>query len=69
MKQKRVSLIVFAVALAAITLLISSSTARTHATTSQGSTADDLMGNLSAMNATLEAGSSPFHLDRGEYLT
>jgi hypothetical protein len=70
MNQKRVSLIVAAVALAAITLLTSSSTARTRATTSQEPpTADQLMGKLSDANVTLEAGGSLFRLDRGEFLT
>jgi len=70
MKQKRVSLIVFALALAAITLLISSSTARTHATTSQEPSTESLfMDKLGAVNATLQAGGSIYLLDRAEFLT
>jgi hypothetical protein len=58
------------VALAAITLLTSSSTARTSATTlPQQSAEEQFMGALGAVNATLEAGNSLYLLDRGEYLT
>jgi hypothetical protein len=70
MTRKRGSLIVAAVALAAITLLTSSSTARTSATTLPQQSADGwFMDALSAVNATLEAGGSNYLLDRVEYLT
>jgi hypothetical protein len=70
MKQKRGTLIVAAVALAAITLFTSSSTARTRATTlQQPPTADWFMDALSAVNATLAAGGSIYNLDRAEFLT
>src|SRR5262245_5706792 len=70
MTRKRGSLIVAAVALAAITLITSSSTARTRATTSQEPpTADQLMGKLSDANVILETGGSIFRLERAEFLT
>src|SRR5262245_15309924 len=71
MRQKRFSLIIAAVALAAVALLItSSSTARTSATTLQANATDDgIMEMLRAVNIKLEASRSPFRADRGEYLT
>src|SRR5215470_14919259 len=70
MKQKRVSLIIAAVALAAITLITSSSTARTRATSSQEPTTEEqmrsLLGNL---NTGLEASSSNFLVGQVDYLT
>ena len=70
MTRKRGSLIVAAVALAAITLFTSSSTARTSATISQEPSAESLfMDKLSSVNATLEAGGSIYLLDRAEFLT
>jgi len=70
MTRKRGSLILAAVALAAITLLTSSSTARTRATISQEpSIESQFMDALGSVNATFEAGSSIFRLDRLEFLT
>jgi hypothetical protein len=70
MKQKRGSLIVAAVALAAITLFTFSSTARTRVTTLQEPRTEDqlkaIMGNV---NAGLEAGNAIYSLHTGEYLT
>src|SRR5262245_24928489 len=70
MTRKRGSLIVAAVALAAITLFTSSSTARTRATTSQTEPTDvqfQTMGD--AMNAKLEADGSAFFIAQVDYLT
>lgn len=70
MTRKRGSLIVAAVALAAITLFTSSSTARTRATTSQAPTIENSMQTLGdAMNVKLEADSSMFRLGELDYLT
>ena len=70
MTRKRGSLIVAAVALAAITLFTSSSTARTRATTSQSPTIENSMQTLGdAMNVKLEADSSMFRLGELDYLT
>jgi hypothetical protein len=70
MNQKRLSLIIAAVALTAITLLTASSTARTRATTTQElSTADQIGGLLTAMNAKLEADGSIFLAAYAEYIT
>jgi hypothetical protein len=70
MKQKRGSLIVAAVALAAITLFTASSTARTSATTLPAQSAEDqLTVMLSTVNETLATGGSNYLLDRAEILT
>ena len=70
MTRKRGALIVAAVALAAITLFTSSSTARTRATTLQLSPTEVWFTEaLGAVNATLQAGSSTYLLDRVEFLT
>src|SRR5215471_21560503 len=70
MIQKRGTLIVAAVALTAITLLTSSSTARTRATTSQGSpSAVEFMDKLGKVNAGLEAGNAIYSLHSAEFLT
>jgi hypothetical protein len=58
------------VSLAAITLLTSSSTARTRATISQAqSTGDQLMALMGVVNTQLEATASNYRVDRAEYLT
>jgi hypothetical protein len=70
MKQKRFSLIIAAVSLAAITLLTSSSTARTRATTSQGQPTDVQIQSMGdAMNAKLETDRYAFRLSDVAYLT
>jgi outer membrane murein-binding lipoprotein Lpp len=70
MNQKRFSLIIAAVSLAAITLLTSSSTARTRATTSQAQSLDAQILTLGdAMNAKLVADGSAFRLVVVDYLT
>ncbi|MGH9754114.1 MAG: hypothetical protein ACREA2_15155 [Blastocatellia bacterium] len=70
MTQKRVFLIIAAVALAAITLLTSSSTARTRATTSKAqSTEDQIMALMGDVNARLELLDSGFRVDRADYIT
>ena len=70
MKQKRFSLAISAVVIAAITLLTASSTARTRATTSPAqSTGDQIMALMGAINAQLEATGSGFRVDRAEYIT
>jgi hypothetical protein len=70
MNQKRLSLIIAAVALTAITLLTASSTARTRATTSQELSPEvQLMGLMSAVNAQLEAAGSHLLVSHVEYLT
>jgi hypothetical protein len=70
MNQKRVSLIIGAVAIATITLLTASSTARTHATTTQGpSTGDQLMALMGGMNAQYEADGSDIRVESAEYIT
>src|SRR5262245_31703931 len=70
MTRKRGSLIVAALALAAITLFTSSSTARTSATTLQLSPTEVWFTEaLGSVNATLAAGGSNYLLDRVEYLT
>jgi hypothetical protein len=70
MKQKRGSLIVAAVALAAITLITSSSTARTRATTSpQQTTAGAIQAMGEIMNVKLAAGYSGLSLGNIDYLT
>src|SRR5215475_7781261 len=70
MKQKRGSLIVAAVALAAITLLTSSSTARTRATTLQEpSTSEKIAAQLSGANLQLETGNAIYRLSTVEYIT
>jgi hypothetical protein len=69
MKQKRFSLIIAAVSLAAITLLTASSTARTRATSLTQSTNDQLMDQLKDANVQLEASGSIFQLASAEYIT
>jgi hypothetical protein len=70
MKHKRGSLIVAAVALAAITLLTSSSTPRTHATTLHAQSAgDQLIAMMENVNATLAAGNAIYTLHNAELLT
>ncbi|MGH9856106.1 MAG: hypothetical protein ACREBD_40245 [Blastocatellia bacterium] len=70
MKQKRFSLVIGAVVIAAITLLTASSTARTRATTPPAqSTNDQLMALMSAMNVQLEANDTDYRVDRAEYIT
>src|SRR5215469_7607693 len=69
MKQKKGSLIIVAVALTAIILLTSTSTAQTPATTSQGSTADELMALMKNVNPGLEAGNATYSLHSAEFLT
>ena len=70
MIQKRGSLIVAALALAAITLITSSSTARTRATTSQEpQTAVNIQTLGDAMNAKLETDRYAVRLGQVDYLT
>lgn len=70
MRQKRVSVMIAAIAFAAITLLTASSTARTRATTSQEqTTSDQLMALMVAVNTKLEVGGSNFRVDRANYIT
>jgi len=70
MKQKRFSLIIAAVALAAITLLTASSTARTRATTPQTQSSDiQFAALLDGANAQFEADDSIFRLAYLEYIT
>jgi hypothetical protein len=70
MTRKRGSLIVAAVALAAITLITSSSTARTRATTSQTGDTAGLIQNLGDnMNAKLLTDGSAFSIAEIDYLT
>jgi hypothetical protein len=70
MKQKRVSLIVVAVALAAITLLTASSTARTRATTSQDQpTVAQITAMMNDMNVKLGTSGSIFQVAIIDYLT
>jgi hypothetical protein len=70
MKQKRGSLIVAAVALAAITLFTSSSTARTRATTSQEPSAlSQITAMMGDMNVKLETSGSIFRVAVVDYLT
>jgi hypothetical protein len=70
MKQKRGSLIVAAVALAAITLITSSSTARTRATTLPAqSTGDQIAAMGDDMNAKLGTSVSGISLGVVDYLT
>ena len=70
MTRKRGSLIVAAVALAAITLLTSSSTARTSATTlPQQSIEDQIMAMMGDMNVKLETSGSMFRVAITDYLT
>jgi hypothetical protein len=69
MTRKRGSLIVAAVALAAITLLTSSSTARTRATTSQDETVVQIQSMGATMNAKLETDRYAFRLSDVAYLT
>src|SRR5215813_13365989 len=70
MKQKRGTLIVAAVALAAITLFTSSSTARTRATTTQDQPADVQFLSMGvAMNAKLETDRYAFRIGQVDYLT
>ena len=69
MTRKRGSLIVAAVALAAITLLTSSSTARTRATTSQDDTVVQIQSMGATMNAKLETDRYAFRLGDVAYLT
>ena len=66
MKQKRGSLIIAAMALTAITLLTSTSTAQTSATTSQGSTADQFVALMKNVNPQLEAGNAVYSLRSAE---
>jgi hypothetical protein len=70
MTKKRLSLIIAAIALAAITLFTSSSTARTRATTSQEQSASDhIMALMGAVNAQLESSGSIFRVEYAEYTT
>jgi len=70
MKQKRFSLIIVALVIAAITLLSASSTTRIHAKTSPAqSTSDPIMSLMVAVNAQLAASNSIFQVDRADYLT
>lgn len=70
MTQKRFSLIIAAVALAAITLLTASSTARTRATTSQDpSTEDQIRALGGAINMQLASSSSSFFVTSIDYIT
>jgi len=70
MKQKRFSLIIAAVSLAAITLLTASSTARTRATTSRAQSIDDQFTALfGRVNPQFEAEDSIFRLAYLEYIT
>jgi len=69
MKQKKDSLIIAAVVFTAITLLTSTSTAQTPATTSQTSTADQLMALMKNVNPELEAGNAGYSLHSAEFLT
>jgi len=70
MTRKKGSLIVAAVALAAITLLTSSSTPRTHATTLQAQSAEGwFMDQMSSMNTSLAAGNAIYTLHNAEFLT
>jgi len=70
MKQKRFSLMIAAVSLAAIALLTASSTARTSATTLQAqSTEGQLMVLMQNVNVGLEAENANYRLDRIDFLT
>jgi len=70
MKQKRFSLVIGAVVIAAITLLTASSTARTRVTTPPAQSAgDQIMALMGAMNSQLEANGSDYRVDRAEYIT
>jgi len=70
MKQKRLSVIIAAVALTAITLLTASSTAHTRATTPQApSTEVQIADMLGGANAQLEASDSNYRLAYVEYIT
>jgi hypothetical protein len=69
MKQKKDSLIIAAVALTAIILLTSTSTAQTPATTSQGSTADELIASMKNLNPESATGNAVYSLHSAEFLT
>jgi hypothetical protein len=70
MKQRRFSLVIAAVMLAALTLLSASSTARTHTTIAPAQSINDqIMAMMTTMNAGFEATGLDLRVDHADYLT